>query len=204
MGKEDLAFLKNHKPTLIGLPEARKAAVCIPLIETANGWDILFEVRADAIESQPGDICFPGGSLEAGETTQEAAVREMTEELLVAADQIEVLGLMDVFGGGSGMLYVYPYAVVLRDYADTFSPAEVARVFRVPLAWFLENSPEVYRTRMQVVPGETFPYDRIRGGREYNWRERRDEIFFYQYGDETIWGMTAKILHAFVEIYRNK
>ncbi len=204
MEKDNLEFLKEHKPTLIGLPEARKAAVCIPLIETDEGWDILFEVRAADIESQPGDICFPGGGLEEGETTAQAAVREMTEELLVSRDQIEMLGLLDVFGGGSGMLYVYPYAVILSGYKGTFSPAEVERVFRVPLAWFCENGPEVYHTSMQVIPGEGFPYDRIHDGRGYTWRKRSDEVLFYQYGDETIWGMTAKILNAFIKIYKEE
>ncbi len=204
MEKVDLEFLKQHKPTLIGLPEAKKAAVCIPLIETEDGWDILFEVRAADIDSQPGDICFPGGGLEEGETTEEAAVREMREELLVTEDQIEVLGLMDVFGGGSGLLYVYPYAAVLRDYEDTFSPYEVERVFRVPLEWFLENSPEVYITSLQVVPEEKFPYERIHGGRDYAWRKRRDEVLFYQYGEETIWGMTAKIVEAFSRVCRGE
>ncbi len=202
--KDNLEFLKKHKPTLIGLPETRKAAVCIPLIETEDGWDILFEVRAADIDSQPGDICFPGGGLEEGETTGEAAVREMTEELLVKEDQIEVLGLMDVFGGGSGMLYVYPYAVILHGYEGTFSSDEVERVFRVPLAWFLENRPEIYHTTMQVVPGEEFPYERIHGGRDYAWRKHWDEVMFYQYKDETIWGMTAKIMDAFARIYENE
>ncbi len=199
--KDDLEFLKDHRPTIIGLPEARKAAVCIPLIETDRGWDILFEVRAADIDSQPGDICFPGGALEEGETTEEAAVREMTEELLVDREQIRILGLMDVFGGGSGVLFVYPYAAVLKDYEDTFSTDEVERVFRVPLSWFLKNSPEVYRTDLKVVPQEEFPYDRIHGGRDYSWRKRWEEVLFYQYGNETIWGMTAKIINSFVRIY---
>ncbi len=204
MEKDNLDFLRQHKPTLIGLPEAKKAAVCIPLIGTENGWDLLFEVRAADIDSQPGDICFPGGNVEAGETTKEAAVREIMEELLIGKDQVEVLGLMDLFGGGSGMLYVYPYAVRLTGYEGTFSTDEVDRVFRAPLSWFLENDPEVYHTTLTVHPGEAFPYERIHGGREYAWRERRDEVLFYQYKEETIWGMTAKILHAFVKIYKNK
>ncbi len=201
MKKDDLDRLRQHKPTLIGLPEAKKAAVCIPLIETEDGYDILFEVRTDDIDSQPGDICFPGGMLEEGETPGEAALREIGEELCVSPGQVEVLGLMDLFGGGSGMLYVYPYAVLLRDYGDTFSPDEVARVFRVPAEYFREHGPEVYETRMQVIPEEGFPYERIHGGRDYGWRERRDDVLFYRYGDDTIWGMTAKMLQSFLKIF---
>ncbi len=201
MKKDDLDRLRQHKPTLIGLPEAKKAAVCIPLIETEDGYDILFEVRTDDIDSQPGDICFPGGMLEEGEAPGEAALREIGEELCVSPGQVEVLGLMDLFGGGSGMLYVYPYAVLLRDYGDTFSPDEVARVFRVPAEYFREHGPEVYETRMQVIPEEGFPYERIHGGRDYGWRERRDDVLFYRYGDDTIWGMTAKMLQSFLKIF---
>ncbi|MCD8332768.1 MAG: CoA pyrophosphatase [Clostridiales bacterium] len=199
--RKNLDFLREHKATVIGLPESKKAAVCIPLIETEEGYDILFEVRAADIESQPGDICLPGGAVEEGETTREAALRETQEELLVRAEQIEVLGLMDLFGGGAGRLYVYPYAAFLRDYQGTFSRDEVETVFRVPLDFFLENEPEVYHTTMKVIPEESFPYDRIHGGRAYGWRERREEVLFYQYGEYTIWGMTANIIHAFAGLF---
>lgn len=199
--KHDLNFLKQHKATVIGLPESRKAAVCIPLIQTEDGYDILFEVRAASIASQPGDICLPGGSVEEGETTREAALRETCEELLICSEQMEVLGLMDLFGGGTGRLYVYPYAVVLREYGGTFSTDEVEQVFCVPLDFFLNTEPEVYHTVMNVIPEEGFPFERIHGGRDYGWRERREEILFYQYGEYTIWGMTAKIIHAFAKLF---
>ncbi|MCD8150899.1 MAG: CoA pyrophosphatase [Clostridiales bacterium] len=199
--KHDLNFLRQHKATVIGLPESRKAAVCIPLLETADGYDILFEVRSASVASQPGDICLPGGSVEEGETTREAALREMCEELLVRPGQMEVLGLMDLFGGGTGRLYVYPYAVILKEYEGTFSTDEVAQVFSVPLDFFLNTEPEIYHTSMKVIPEAGFPFERIHGGREYGWRERREEILFYQYGEYTIWGMTAKIVHAFSRLF---
>ncbi len=198
---DNLDFLRNHKPTLIGLTAAKKAAVCIPLIMTDFGWDILFEVRAAGMASQPGDVCFPGGSLEPGETAKEAAVRETMEELLVSEDQIEILGLMDVFAGGGGNFFVYPYAGILTGYEGTFSADEVESVFRVPLSFFLENEPEVYHTSMKVVPREDFPYERIHGGRDYAWRERTEEVFFYKYGKYDIWGMTAKMAHGFAKLF---
>ncbi|MCD8109803.1 MAG: CoA pyrophosphatase [Clostridiales bacterium] len=201
MKKSDLDFLRQHKPTLIGMNRCRKAAVCIPLIETGDGYDLLFEVRSSSIESQPGDVCFPGGMVERGEDTQSAALRELREELLLAPGQAELLGLMDVLGGSR--LYVYPYAVLLSDYQGTFSADEVASVFRVPLSFFLEHEPEIYHTTMKVIPEENFPYDRIHGGRAYAWRERREEVFFYQYKEHTIWGMTAGMVCSFAEIVNN-
>ncbi len=201
MKRTDLNCLRQHKPTLIGMDTCRKAAVCIPLIETEEGYDLLFEVRSASIESQPGDVCFPGGMVIPGESTRDAALREMREELLICPEQTEMLGLMDVLGGSR--IYVYPYAVLLEQYENTFSEDEVASVFRVPLSFFLEQEPERYYTTMKVIPEEPFPFDRIYGGRDYAWRERREEILFYQYEEHTIWGMTAKMVRSFSEIFRS-
>ena len=198
--KEQLNRISRHKASIIGMDQARKSAVCIPLIDTADGFDVLFEIRSSQIQSQPGDVCFPGGMVEPGETEAQAAVREMREELLVDASQIHMVGPMDIFP--ASRLYVYPFVVLLEQYGNTFSTDEVEAVFRVPLQFFLETEPEVYYTRMKVIPGEDFPYDRIYGGRKYGWRERREEIFFYQYKQYNIWGMTAKMIEALARLIR--
>ena len=198
--KEQLNRISRHKASIIGMDQARKSAVCIPLIDTADGFDVLFEIRSSQIQSQPGDVCFPGGMVEPGETEAQAAVREMMEELLVDASQIHMVGPMDIFP--ASRLYVYPFVVLLEQYGNTFSTDEVEAVFRVPLQFFLETEPEVYYTRMKVIPGEDFPYDRIYGGRNYGWRERREEIFFYQYKQYNIWGMTAKMIEALARLIR--
>ncbi len=201
MNKE-LERLSQHKSTLIGIEDCMKSAVCIPLIETAQGYDILFEVRSSKIIHQPGDVCFPGGMLEPGESAANAAVREMMEELLISEDQIMVLGLMDVLYTGNRLM-IYPYAAVLQNYPGTFSEEEVEKVFTVPLDFFLNTEPKVYRVEAQVIPGEDFPYDLVYGGKNYNWRKRREDILFYQYEDHVIWGLTARIMHSFAEIYKN-
>lgn len=195
-----LEKLTEHQTTLIGIRDCHPSAVCIPLIDTEKGYEVLFEVRSAKIEHQPGDICFPGGMVEDGEKPQDAAVREAMEELLISKEQIRMLGLMDVLYTGHKLI-LYPYAVVLYEYMGTFSPAEVEETFTVPLEFFLNTAPEVYRTEAQVIPGEDFPYDRIHGGRDYEWRKRREDIFFYQYENHVIWGLTAKIMRSFAEIY---
>ena len=198
--KEQLDLIRQHKASIIGMDQARKSAVCITLIDIEEGFDVLFEVRSSKIQSQPGDICFPGGMVERGETEQEAAVREMTEELLVDSSQIHMIGPMDIFP--ASRLYVYPFVVLLENYKETFSTDEVETVFRVPLRFFVENDPEIYYTHMQVIPGDDFPYDRIHGGKKYGWRERTEEIFFYQYKQYNIWGMTAKMIEALARLIR--
>ena len=71
----------------------RESAVMVPLIPASQdetGYSILFEVRANGIR-QGGEICFPGGMVEAGETGEEAAAREVREELLLEENAVEIL-----------------------------------------------------------------------------------------------------------------
>lgn len=196
-------ILAHHMPTFIGMDQCHQAAVCIPLLKNASGgYDVLFEVRAATIAHQPGDVCLPGGMVEEGETPREAALRELQEELLLNKDQICYLGDMDKLYTGSRLI-MYSFAAEVTEYQNTFSPAEVDEVFHVPLKFFLHTEPKCYITRARVEPGEDFPYDLICGGREYNWRSRKEDVCFYQYEGHVIWGLTAKVIRAFAEVVRS-
>lgn len=196
-------ILAHHTPTFIGMDQYHQAAVCIPLLKNASGgYDVLFEVRAATIAHQPGDVCLPGGMVEEGETPREAALRELQEELLLNKDQICYLGDMDKLYTGSRLI-MYSFAAEVTEYQNTFSPAEVDEVFHVPLEFFLHTEPKCYITRARVEPGEDFPYDLICGGREYNWRSRKEDVCFYQYEGHVIWGLTAKVIRAFAEVVRS-
>lgn len=201
MEEEKIARLGRHIPGLIGMKDCARAAVCLPLLPTPDGYELLFEVRSARLSHQPGDVCFPGGMLEEGETPAEAALRELGEELLTAPGQARLLGLMDVMYSGHGLM-TYPYAVLLSDYRRTYSQDEVEEVFTVPLSFFLETEPEIYYTRTEVIPEENFPFEWIAGGRAYPWRKRREAVYFYQYQDHTIWGMTAKLTASFITIWK--
>ena len=65
-------------------------AVLIPFVTTEEGKALLLEVRSQLVK-QPGEICFPGGRVEAGETPAETAVRETCEELGLKPEDIEVI-----------------------------------------------------------------------------------------------------------------
>lgn len=196
-----LEKIKTHAATLVGIGRCKQFAVCIPLLETEEGYGILFEVRSAKIGRQPGDICFPGGMVEPGETPAEAAVRETCEELLTEEGQLELLGKMDTLVEDGGMV-LHTFAAVLKGYQGTCSEVEVESVFTVPLYDLLEMEPERYYITEHTVPDENFPFDRIRNGREYPWRKKREEILFYPWKDKVIWGITAKLLEAFLEVCR--
>ena len=187
------------------------SAVLIPILEEADTLQILLEVRSFRLRSQPGEICFPGGRIEKGETPLEAALRETREELLVGEDQIRVLGELPRTTGPS-MAPLYVFAGLLTNYRESFSEEEVAYIMKVPLRYFLEHEPEHHRIRLQSLPDEDFPYDLIPGGRDYKWREKSYDIPFYRgirAGQEdspqgpVLWGMTARVLDQFARLLKN-
>jgi len=198
----DLSKLKDREPGLLLQESCRKSAVIIPIIEKEGGAEILFEVRSSRIGRQPGDICFPGGALQDGETAVQAAVREACEELLISPEDLEIACPCDLFHNES--LLVYPYAAFLRNYSGSFSPDEVAEVFTVPLEHFLESEPFMCRSRMVRDVDEDFPYHLIAGGRNYKWPERIDNELFYILKDRALWGITARILNGFIRLLKEE
>ncbi len=173
-------------------PVKRENAVLIPLVETDGGVSILFEVRQAGIR-QGGEICFPGGRIEDGETAASAAVRETAEELLVPVESIEVIAPMHIMSGPGGAK-ISSSLGILHDYRGTFSGQEVSRVFTVPLRWFAEHAPRVSEGKMAVETEEDFPYDLLPGGKNYPWHTIPRRFYFYECDGGVIWGITAELL----------
>ena len=194
---------QNRVPGIIERTKERHSSVMLPLIERNGRLEVLFQVRSSALTRQPGEVCFPGGGVEGEESYEQTAVRETMEELLLEANQIDVIAPLDYLETSAG-LTVHVYLGQLHGYEDTYSTDEVDHVFTVPLSWFLEHEPEKYIAKVHTIPGEDFPYELVPGGRNYHWRKRDYSVYFYRYGEEIIWGMTAKIMYAFVKLFRGE
>lgn len=179
------------------------AAVVIPLIETDRGVEILYEVRSDALTTQPGEVSFPGGKIEAGEKPEAAAVRETMEELMIEQDQIEILAPMDGENGPSGAP-IWPFVGMLRDFEGTFSKDEVDHLFSIPINWFLKHEPLKHKAAMVTLTDPDFPYDLLPGGRDYQFKKRYRDILFYQTEEAVIWGVTAQMTYSFVQFLKSK
>jgi 8-oxo-dGTP pyrophosphatase MutT (NUDIX family) len=163
------------------VPEGlRRAAVLLPLVHARGGAALLLTKRSDAVETHKGQISFPGGVLEEGESPREAALRETSEEIGVGPGDVEVLGALgDEVTVVSGFLVTaivgtFPYPYPLRP-----SPQEVREILEVPLRALLD--PRTFRREVWV--------------RE----ERRVPVYFYTVGSDVIWGATARIIAKFLE-----
>lgn len=190
--------LRGRRPTLIDMDTYRRSSVVVPLIQTEEGFDVLFEVRAIGLKHQPGEICFPGGGCEQGEEAGEAAVREICEELHLNKNQIEIIAPMDVFVSPFNMI-IYPYLGILNGYEGSFNSDEVLEVFRVPLKYFMDVVPKTYYNKVYTQAPEDFPWHKVQGGQKYRWNYGNYPIHFYEYGSRTIWGITARIMKNTVQ-----
>ena len=177
----------------------RRSAVLVPLIfsDETPGEEplLLFEQRSFALKHQPGEVCFPGGMVEEGETPRETALREICEELLIRPEQVEILSPLNPFESSTDQT-ISAFVGRVTGYRGSFSRDEVEQVFTVPLSWFLSHEPDRYTTMRTVVPGEDFPYDLIPGGRNYPWKRIRHTVPVYPDTDPVIWGLTARITDA--------
>ena len=186
----------NRKGSLIG--KYRKAAVMILIGEYQGEECIIFEKRALTLRSQPGDICFPGGKIEEGESPREAAIRETIEELGIEPEDIELLGEMDYLISPYGSI-MYPFVGVLKSKELRPNPTEVPSIIRIPLRFFMENEPLIHEVAIVPQLTEDFPYNRIVGGKTYNFSKGKLLQHFYTYEETNIWGFTAIITKAFVD-----
>lgn len=155
----------------------KPAAVLIPVLVTRDGASVLLTRRADSLARHTGQIAFPGGRLDAGETAVEAALREAREEIDLDPTLVQVLGLSDSYETGTGYLVTPVVGWIEAEPALVASPDEVAEIFRTP--WdFLMDPSNHSRDHLEAPDGVRRWYWSM------TWQERY------------IWGATAGIIRG--------
>lgn len=195
------AKFSAYTPQAIDEQDYLRASVLVPLLEVRGRTHVLFEVRSETLNRQPGEISFPGGKCEEGETPEMTACRETSEELGVAEKTIEILGPLDYLVSPIG---VRLHAYVGRLHDEHFRPnsAEVGELFTVPLEYLLNMEPHKAMMQVATKPKENFPYDLL-PNYDDSWRMRKTyPVYFYPYQSFQIWGLTARVLKNFLDIYK--
>jgi hydroxyethylthiazole kinase-like uncharacterized protein yjeF len=159
-------------------PEARVGAVLVLLEETDRGPQVVLTRRRRDLRSHPGQISFPGGRLDPGETLEEAALREAREEVGLRAHTVEVVGVGPVFYIPPSKFWVAPVLARWHQPHDLDeNPWEVDEVLRVPLEQLLE------RDRWRHAP-----------------LSLRGSSWAWQLDDDLLWGATAIVMGLLLDV----
>lgn len=183
----------RHIPGLMGVRD--RFAVLVPLIEAPDGLRLLFEVR-DSRLRQGGEVCFPGGRMEPGETPWQCALRETREELGIPQEEITLLGQTDFLVHQRGFWLQPVIGLVSPEGLAAMSPSadEVAEVFTVPAEFFRTTAPALPAYSVEPKLPQDFPYDLMGIGPDYPWGRSEVEVPVWHYEGHIIWGLTARIL----------
>ena len=184
----------------------KPSAVLVPIIEINGTLNFLITQRALNMKHQPGDFCFPGGRSEKNETPIETALRETFEELGIPKENITVLGPCDFIISAFGA-HIKPFLGTINNFDIKnikTNPDEVAKVFFIPIDFFLETEPLTKIINFDPIFPSDFPFDLILGGENYTWGKVTNKQTFYDYEGSIIWGLTAKIIDNVKSILKNQ
>lgn len=171
--------LPAAEPPLFGdLPELRanaqtEAAVLIAVTDRPLP-GVILTVRREHLRTHAGQIAFPGGRLDPGETAVAAALREAHEEILLDFNAVDLVGALEPYRTVTGFIVTPVLGVIAPDLPLRAHEHEVADWFELPLAFLLD--PANHKRQSALFQGKTRHYYEI------IWNERR------------IWGATAAMI----------
>jgi mutator protein MutT len=196
--------LQGFEVRSLAAPGLRPAAVAVAIIDEGPGADLaglpqdpgwsqeaalLLTRRARGLSAHPGQWALPGGRLDHGETPEQAALRELSEEVGLSLDESSVLGRLDDYATRSG--YVITPVLVWAESARTLcpNPAEVARIHRIPVREFLrEDAPMLEHIEQSDRPVLRMPV-------ADTWIAAPTAAVLYQFRELCLLGRPTRVAH---------
>jgi 8-oxo-dGTP pyrophosphatase MutT (NUDIX family) len=187
-----------------GDTEKRRAAVAIAVADEGFGaelpgmpqhgiWQdraaLILTRRSSALRNHPGQWALPGGRIEAGESAERTALRELQEEVSLELGAGDVLGTLDDFATRSG--FVITPVVVWAGAGRTLAgdPGEVSSIHRIPVREFLrEDAP-----RLELESGSEQPVLRMPVGD--TWIAAPTAALIFQFREVCICGRDTRVAH---------
>ena len=175
--RETLARRKRRR-----IERPQRAAVLVPIIDDGGPLRLLLTRRTEELPTHQGQVAFPGGFMDHGETDPvSTALRESKEEVGLPPDRVEILGALDDFVDRTDTVAVTPVVGRIVDLPPLIPCAlEVARIFYIPVDDLARPGRWSSRTERAV-------------GVEYR-------LYFFEHDRETLWGLSAKVTLQLLEV----
>lgn len=158
-----------------GIPDIlTAAAVLVPVVDRPTGLGLLLTRRTAHLRDHAGQISFPGGRAEAGESPEETALREAEEEVGLDRARVTLLGRLPTYKTATGFAISPIVGLVSPPFSLRLDSFEVAEAFEPPLSYVLD------------------PHRRER--REILFQGRQRSYWVMTWHGYQIWGATAGIL----------
>jgi 8-oxo-dGTP pyrophosphatase MutT (NUDIX family) len=159
--------------------ELKDAAVLICVVDDGGDARVILTKRTSQLRKHSGQIAFPGGKLEPGETAEAAALREAEEEIGLARHFVDLIGALPPIPVLSGFRITPVLATVRSGYLLHPNPDEVESVFEAPLSFLMDPGNHSQEKAM--------------------FRNQERHFYVMPYGEWRIWGITAGIIRSFYE-----
>jgi 8-oxo-dGTP pyrophosphatase MutT (NUDIX family) len=177
-GPSDFA-VNGMPPDADILARSTPAAVLAPVVARSEGLTVLLTQRAAELRSHSGQIAFPGGKIDAGESPFDAALREAREEIGLEARFIEPIGWLDPYLTGTGFHIAPLVALIDPGFTLAINAREVEEAFETPFAFLMNQANHRLEERV--------------------WRGSPRKFYAMPYEGRYIWGATAGILRNLYE-----